>query len=1627
MKKILSLSMLLLCLTAFTAGTNAAPLTGTLNIPGDYGTLAIAISDLNLQGVGVGGVTLNVLAGNPQSAPAGGYVIGGTGSAVLTTSSALNPILIMGNDNLVTASAALTAGALNDGIFKLIGADYVTIKRFGMTENAANSTTTAASNNMTEWGVALLYVTTTDGAQNNTIDSCTITLKRIYQNTFGIYSNSTHSSTSVTTSATATTSNGGNSNLSIYNNQINNVNIGIVVVGPTAAADHNQGLDIGGTAVSKANRITDYGTTGTFSGYANVSGTVNGILVRNTVNFNVSNNTVRSSIGGTTAGTLRSIYVPSFTNAPTGAITNTISKNTISVQHGLATGTLQGINVESSTGNATSTIIIRENEIDTMNYVAVSPSGTVTAISQGTSTFNQTISRNNFKNLIVNTSGSFTFVSNAMTLLIGATMNIDSNKVITGFTKSGAGGTVTFFNSNASSVNGSFVNMIGNDISNVTVNGSAGFVGISNTDGASSTNGPLKNINYNKISGISNATGTITPMSVNFSGPSSNVNNNTISNITWGAAVTCMNIGGSNQSTITVSGNLIDPVTTNTGTVIGITTSANGIKLFKNKIYDLTSNNSTGSVNGMAITGGTLVDVYNNLIGNLYTPITSSTSDNLRGINITSATTLSNINLSYNTIYLNASSSGANFSSTGVYHTTSTTATTGQLNMRNNIIVNLSTPAGTGLTVAYRRSSSATANYGSTSNNNLFYANIPGAANLIYYDLTNSFSALSAYKAFIVAPRDAQSVTENPNFKSTVGSSADFLHINELIPTQIESGATTVAGITDDYDSQARYPNAGYPNNISFPATNPDIGADEFGGIPLDIVGPVISYTPLLDTCGYNSRNFYGVGITDASGVASGANAPRVYWSVNAGPWSSAATVSGTSPYDFIIATAGLVDGDEISYFVIAQDVNGNISANPGTGLVATDVNNISTFPSNPNKYKAICTNDAGVIASSLNPIKTYSLGKGYDFTATVKNLGSATQTVIPVYYTVNAGPAIGPVYTTGPIPQNGTEVVTFSGGFAYVPLAAGANAIQIYTVLAGDITPANDALNVNLFVSTKINTFPYVQNFTSPTDWNVVIESNVGTSPIWGLAPCVNPDGVAADNAVVADFYSASSGRVEILRSPEMDLSLLTNPTLDFYVAYKSYTNNANDTMQVLVSTDGGVTFFNAATTWKKYKDLVPSLATLPNSGTEYVPTGELEWRHETIDLSNVAGNSNVVIGFRGLSKFGNNGWIDNVIVSNVDSLCLSNVTATGTYSCNPYLSLNFTAMPAPPPVSNPDNGTAIAKQNADTRNMTPFHTENVSVKVIDNGNTDNPTGGTAFVSRTNNNDPGQSVEVNITATPPSGPAYTPTYVYHDYWFTTTYTGNDYTGYATYDIEIDLDGLVFADPTKLYIVKRTDRTGKWICQNTTLSLNKLKVSGLTDFCDFALAGDEALPVELASFTSSINRRDVTLNWTTAAESNNSGFDIERKSADGQWSRVGNVAGHGTTMTPVNYTFTERNLATGKYNYRLKQIDFNGNFEYFSLNNEVNIGIPEKYDLSQNYPNPFNPSTKISFDIPVDGKVSMKIFDMSGKEVATLVNDFRTAGYYTVDFNASALSSGIYFYKISAGNFTATKKMMLVK
>ena len=191
------------------------------------------------------------------------------------------------------------------------------------------------------------------------------------------------------------------------------------------------------------------------------------------------------------------------------------------------------------------------------------------------------------------------------------------------------------------------------------------------------------------------------------------------------------------------------------------------------------------------------------------------------------------------------------------------------------------------------------------------------------------------------------------------------------------------------------------------------------------------------------------------------------------------------------------------------------------------------------------------------------------------------------------------------------------------------------------------------------------------------------------------------------------------------------------------------------------------------------------------------------------------------------------------------------------------------------------------------------------------------------------------------------------------------------------------------------------------------------------------IPVEMTTFSANVNGSDVSLTWTTATELNNSGFYIERKSGSGNYSQIAFVEGNGSTTSSNVYSYIDKNIVSGKYYYRLKQVDYNGTFEY-SKEIEVTVGLPITFSLEQNFPNPFNPSTKIKYSIPTAGIVKLVIYNLLGEQITTLVNQNVEPGFYTVEWNGTnnfgvSVPSGIYFYRIEAGNYINVKKMVILK
>jgi hypothetical protein len=217
------------------------------------------------------------------------------------------------------------------------------------------------------------------------------------------------------------------------------------------------------------------------------------------------------------------------------------------------------------------------------------------------------------------------------------------------------------------------------------------------------------------------------------------------------------------------------------------------------------------------------------------------------------------------------------------------------------------------------------------------------------------------------------------------------------------------------------------------------------------------------------------------------------------------------------------------------------------------------------------------------------------------------------------------------------------------------------------------------------------------------------------------------------------------------------------------------------------------------------------------------------------------------------------------------------------------------------------------------------------------------------------------------------------------------------------------------------DNYSNWLKQASTSATPKTLNGG----------SNNTLPVELASFSASVKGSTVQLTWSTATEVNNYGFDVERSSGNSGWQKIGFVAGAGNSNSPKDYSFTDNPSGGTSFSYRLRQIDVAGSFKYYDAVT-VNLTLSDEPQLLQNSPNPFNPSTSIKFYIPNNSDVSIKIYDVLGREVTTLVNQQTTAGYHIVYWNGKDsrgedVSSGIYLYRLTAGSISQTKKMNLLK
>jgi len=886
-------------ITGNTIGFANASGTGTTNLIGNTVTLAGFPSSYTTTGTAnatrYAGMTLGFTAGATVSTIQRNTIAGialHTSSGASTTNGVLGGInvtsgnVVIGGPNSIDGNIIGTTTGPTSGVYSMFAASttagavispiYVTSANGATIQNNKigdiMSTGTSASTASGFKGIDIA------GAGNFTISNNEIGNGQVNNIRAGYYLTSTNLSNAATTATTATgtsavqgivsTSTG--NTLSLTTNIIK----GIQVSG--SATTHN-GIIASGTmtgtnpTVTVSNNSLGTSTLDWINYSVANSGNLVGISVANTVatTHNILNNDLRG-ITYSVAGTNSHTYL-NFTGGTAANNISTISGNTFTNLNVNTTGSVTFIS-HSYTVAATGTQNITNNSIVTA-FNKPGAGGTITGLTSGSSSATGAISNitnNNFSNITTTGATAITGINNTDGASSGATRTVTGNTLSNWTTGAGViiGMNFSYFGGVSSLSTNTITNLTGqSSISGIVINASGNLAN------------PL-NIANNTITGLS-STGTggaVTGLTCSNTSPLVNINGNAINTLSSsGASVTVSGLAITGATTTNVYQNTIHTLSGSGITsplVHGIQVSAGTtVNVYRNKVYGLSQSGAisttAGAVKGILLSGGTTVSTYNNLIGNLTAP-SASLADAIHGISISSTTTTSTQRVYNNTVYL-AGSGGANFGGTGILHTTSTTATTAALDLQNNMIFNNLTPSGTGLAVAFRRSSGAAstlANYAATSNKNLLYAGTPGASNLIYSDGTSSAQTMAqylagAFTAGTIAPRDANSFTEasfvpSTFFTSTTGSDANFLKPAAGITTQAEGGGNPIAITSPDYNGVTRPGGSG---------TAYDLGAWEFDAVSPAPVFTNMVATPALTTQCIKSNRTVTIDITTASGT----------------------------------------------------------------------------------------------------------------------------------------------------------------------------------------------------------------------------------------------------------------------------------------------------------------------------------------------------------------------------------------------------------------------------------------------------------------------------------------------------------------------------------------------------------------------------------------------------------------------------------------------------------------------------------------------------------------------------------------------------------------------------------------
>lgn len=989
--------------TATFSSANAATVTAQVSVAGGENSNNTIIGNtISNVAFGISVVTQPATATFSET----GWTIGQSGSA--------NTITYVGNANITTAYTLLST-SVHGGI---------------IVRNAVGNS--IRYNNVTSGTISLAAIATNGIALSSSTTPAGVTYTNNLSNNTVSLNSSTNTSGALTGIdfgygiATGTIT-GDNNTITFNQNSAN--------VAQTGAMTGIKGAYTAASSSVSSNNITFNQTasvTATTTNSSSITGLTSPGGTTGTPTMNVLSNTILINRSNTAAATFTSTLSGAMVGISANTATTTVNVgsagngNTITIKEAIAgagtTNYTSAITViDANAGHATANVVA--NTINTTGstvrstgaMICVKPEATVTllynikgnsaiidrvAVSGSISFTTQTSSPSNVADTVSNNTITFTSLSGSTSATgisqlggpsTSGVKSICNNTISISGTNTGTVTGLAWGYSGGATVKGNMITISSAGATVIGIGGtgtSAGSGYFVPSSGPGSGIPLYGGVSNNTLSLTSSATSPTSMIGITVAGAGPHkVFNNTFSTLTFSGIITSTPVvsgiacsAGTNDS---IYNNIVTNITVGAATSTGNPT-INGILIsgsttpyvFNNKIYGITSNctGATGDVNGIRLSAGTTnTFVYNNLIGNLVAGA-SANPDGIRGISITSTTTSSTQNIMHNTIFLNGTSTGANFGGSGVFHTASATATTAALNLRNNIIINRMTPVGTGFVVALRRSGTALNNFtGTATNRNMLYAGTPGASKLIYYDGTNSDQTLSAYQAR-VSPVGVNSITGEATwiegsgtpyetagnfFQSLTGSSSNYLHIVGGITTLVESGGATISSpiaITQDYDGDTR-------------GATPDLGADEFVGqspaptnsnfsTPANVCNSGDSRTVTVDATSPSGTSITGVTITYNNGSATG---PVAMTNTSGNTWS----------YDIPAGTAG----STVTWSVSSTNDIGLSATGSGPSFVYLPLTGATASASAASS--SVCSGSTTTLSASLSSSQTKTLSAG--------------------------------------------------------------------------------------------------------------------------------------------------------------------------------------------------------------------------------------------------------------------------------------------------------------------------------------------------------------------------------------------------------------------------------------------------------------------------------------------------------------------------------------------------------------------------------------------------------------------------------------------------------------------------